>query len=387
MQELSTFVHRLLVRTGLGGAASDILAYVTLIAFVALVAWAVFEVCRRLLVPLIIRITLRTEAVWDDYLLNPKVLRAASFVLPAVVVWGMLPPLFSEFPRVESLLVKATAIYITVTTINLGTAFIDSFKLFDVDRSKRTAMQQYFHSFCGVLKIIIVFIGVIVIVSVIIDRSPLRLMAGLGATSAILMLVFKDTIMGLVAGVRLTSNDMVRKGDWITVSKHGADGVVEDITLSTVKVRNFDQTIVTLPPQRLVEDSFQNWRGMSEGVGRRVKRVIYIDFNSVTLASAQLKDSLLSKGFAVAEDVSAPVVNLTLLRLYVERWLAGRDDVCLEMTFMVRQLEPTSTGLPIEIYFFLKHKEWKTYEHHLAEVMETVYALIPEFGLRVYQRV
>ena len=237
------------------------------------------------------------------------------------------------------------------------------------------------------LKIIVLFLGVIVIISILIDRSPLTLLAGLGATSAVLMLVFKDSITGLVAGIRLTSNNMVRKGDWITVSKAGANGIVEDITLSTVKVRNFDQTIVTVPPQKLIEDSFQNWQGMQEGIGRRVNRTLYIDFRSIAIASDELKTKLATEGLMNPEDMKGETVNLTLFRRYMDRWLCERDDVVKETTYFVRQLEPTANGLPIEIYFFLKQKEWKTYENHLAEIMERVYALVPVFGLRIYQRI
>lgn len=271
--------------------------------------------------------------------------------------------------------------------MRLAVTLVGSFKLFDSEQSHRTAAQQYFHSFCGVLKIVVLFLGIIVIVSIVIDRSPLTLLAGLGATSAVLMLVFKDSITGLVAGIRLTSNNMVRKGDWITMDKAGVNGIVEDITLSTVKVRNFDQTIVTVPPQKLIEDSFQNWQGMSEGEGRRVKRTLYIDFRSVATASDELMRQLAERGLMKWEEMNGEAVNLTLFRRYVERWLSRRDDVVTGLTFFVRQLEPTANGLPIELYFFLKQKEWKAYEHHLAEIMERVYALVPVFGLRIYQRI
>ena len=271
--------------------------------------------------------------------------------------------------------------------MRLATTFISSLKLFDNDNEKRSATQQYLHSFCGVLKIIVMFLGVIVIISIIIDRSPLTLLAGLGATSAVLMLVFKDTITGLVAGIRLTSNNMGRKGDWITMSKAGANGTVEDITLSTVKVRNFDNTIVTVPPQNLIEDSFQNWHGMEESAGRRVTRAINIDFRSIAVASDELKKTLAAEGLMKLEEMNGDVINLTLFRRYMEHWLERRDDVVTNATFLMRQLEPTENGLPIEIYFFLKQKEWKAYEHHLAEIMEWMYALVPKFGLKIYQRI
>ena len=387
MNELTKYIEHLLASTTLTGGWLSFVTLSVLCATVALIAWLVYMLCVKVLAPITVRITRRTDVVWDDYLLNPQVLRSACHVVPAIVVWLLMPPLFFAYPIIQALLMKATAIYITVAAMRLVVAFISSLKLFDTNNDTRSAAQQYFHSFCGVLKIIVLFLGVIIIISIVINRSPLTLLAGLGATSAVLMLVFKDSITGLVAGIRLTSNNMVRKGDWITMDKAGANGVVEDITLSTVKVRNFDQTIVTVPPQKLIEDSFQNWQGMQEGIGRRVKRVLYIDFRSITIVNDELKQKLAADGLMKKEEMKGEVVNLTLFRRYMDRWLAQRDDVVKEATYFVRQLEPTANGLPIEIYFFLKQKEWKSYENHLAEIMERMYALVPVFGMRIYQRI
>lgn len=387
MNELTKYIEHLLASTTLTGGWLSFVTLSVLCATVALIAWLVYMLCVKVLAPITVRITRRTDVVWDDYLLNPQVLRSACHVVPAIVVWLLMPPLFFAYPILQALLMKATAIYITVAAMRLVVAFISSLKLFDTNNDTRSAAQQYFHSFCGVLKIIVLFLGVIIIISIVIDRSPLTLLAGLGATSAVLMLVFKDSITGLVAGIRLTSNNMVRKGDWITMDKAGANGVVEDITLSTVKVRNFDQTIVTVPPQKLIEDSFQNWQGMQEGIGRRVKRVLYIDFRSIAIVNDELKQKLAADGLMKKEEMKGEVVNLTLFRRYMDRWLAQRDDVVKEATYFVRQLEPTANGLPIEIYFFLKQKEWKTYENHLAEIMERMYTLVPVFGMRIYQRI
>lgn len=387
MNELTKYIEHLLASTTLTGGWLSLVTLSVLCATVALIAWLVYMLCVKVLAPITVRITRRTDVVWDDYLLNPQVLRSACHVVPAIVVWLLMPPLFFAYPIIQALLMKATAIYITVAAMRLVVAFISSLKLFDTNNDTRSAAQQYFHSFCGVLKIIVLFLGVIIIISIVIDRSPLTLLAGLGATSAVLMLVFKDSITGLVAGIRLTSNNMVRKGDWITMDKAGANGVVEDITLSTVKVRNFDQTIVTVPPQKLIEDSFQNWQGMQEGIGRRVKRVLYIDFRSIAIVNDELKQKLAADGLMKKEEMKGEVVNLTLFRRYMDRWLAQRDDVVKEATYFVRQLEPTANGLPIEIYFFLKQKEWKSYENHLAEIMERMYAFVPVFGMRIYQRI
>lgn len=386
MDQITKYIEELLASTTLSGGWLSFVTMFALCAVTALVAWLVYMLCIKIVTPLLVRITKHTDMIWDDYLLNPQVLHSACHVVPAIVVWQMLPPLFISNHVIQTLASKATAIYITITVMRLAITFIGSFKLFDSEKDHRTAAQQYFHSFCGVLKIVVLFLGVIVIVAIVIDRSPLTLLAGLGATSAVLMLVFKDSITGLVAGIRLTSNNMVSKGDWITVDKLGANGVVEDITLSTVKVRNFDNTIVTLPPQKLIEDSFQNWQGMQQSGGRRVTRMIYIDFHSIGIADDNLKQRLVERKLINKADMHTNVVNLTLFRNYIEWWIYNNKEVNTDLTFMVRQLQPTNTGLPIEVYFFLKNKEWKTYEHNLAEIMERIYAFAPEFGLKIYQR-
>lgn len=386
MDQITKYIEELLASTTLSGGWLSFVTMFALCAVTALVAWLVYMLCIKIVTPLLVRITKHTDMIWDDYLLNPQVLHSACNVVPAIVVWQMLPPLFIANHVIQTLASKATAIYITIAVMRLAITFIGSFKLFDSEKDHRTAAQQYFHSFCGVLKIVVLFLGVIVIVAIVIDRSPLTLLAGLGATSAVLMLVFKDSITGLVAGIRLTSNNMVSKGDWITVDKLGANGVVEDITLSTVKVRNFDNTIVTLPPQKLIEDSFQNWQGMQQSGGRRVTRMIYIDFHSIGIADDNLKQRLVERKLINKDDMHSNVVNLTLFRNYIEWWIYNNKEVNTDLTFMVRQLQPTNTGLPIEVYFFLKNKEWKTYEHNLAEIMERIYAFAPEFGLKIYQR-
>ncbi len=386
MDQITKYIEELLAYTTLSGGWLSFVTMFALCAVTALVAWLVYMLCIKVVTPLLVRITKHTDMIWDDYLLNPQVLHSACNVVPAIVVWQMLPPLFISNHVIQTLASKATAIYITITVMRLAITFIGSFKLFDSEKDHRTAAQQYFHSFCGVLKIVVLFLGVIVIVAIVINRSPLTLLAGLGATSAVLMLVFKDSITGLVAGIRLTSNNMVSKGDWITVDKLGANGVVEDITLSTVKVRNFDNTIVTLPPQKLIEDSFQNWQGMQQSGGRRVTRMIYIDFHSIGIADDNLKQRLVERKLINKADMHSNVVNLTLFRNYIEWWIYNNKEVNTDLTFMVRQLQPTNTGLPIEVYFFLKNKEWKTYEHNLAEIMERIYAFAPEFGLKIYQR-
>lgn len=385
MNDIVIQAEQLFRQTGLTGSMLTFTSRMTLALIILGAACLIYLLCHKLIVPLMVRIAEKTVVEWDDILLNEGTLRAASHIVPGLFVWMFLPDVFAVYNTVPEVLSRVTAFYVVLMSMRLGIAFIDSFKGFEGER--RTALQQYFHTFCGVLKIGVIFISVIVMVAVVIGRSPLTLLAGLGATSAILMLVFKDTITGLVAGVRLTSNDMLHKGDWITVPKTEVNGIVEDITLTTVKVRNFDNTILTVSPLTLVDGSFQNWMSMRSGGGRRVKRMVYFDFRSVRLADDQMKERLTEKYGMKTTEMKGNVVNMTLFRRYVERWIAARDDVNSEMMFFVRQLEATSTGLPMEFYFFLKQKDWKPYEHHLAEIMEYIYAIVDDFGLKIYQRI
>lgn len=229
-------------------------------------------------------------------------------------------------------------------------------------------------------------VGVIIIVSTLIDKDPVNILTGLGASAAILMLVFKDTIMGLVAGVQLSANDMLRPGDWITMPKYGADGTVIEVTLTTVKVRNWDNTITTVPPYALVSDSFQNWRGMRESGGRRVKRSINIDMNTVHFCTLeQMKTFEKQAWMSDFEKTGKEEVNLYVFRHYLEYYLRHNPRVNTELILMVRQLQPTPQGLPIELYFFSANKDWIPYERLQAEVFDHLLAVLPEFGLRVFQ--
>ena len=367
------------------GATETSSVYLTdamLVIFTLLLSWLSFVVCHRLVVPITVKITSKTDVEWDDVLLNERTLRKACLIVPAIVVSMFIPNIFVRMPDMMELLERLTGIYITVMSTRLAIEVINSLKMLDSD--VQSAHHQYLHTFCGVLKIVVVFLSVIVIVSIVINRNPLTLLAGLGATSAILMLVFKDTISGLVAGVRLTSNDMLHKGDWITVEKAGVNGTVEEITLTTVKVRNFDNTIVTITPQTLVDDSFQNWKPMQEGDGRRVMRRIYIDFRSIRLVTPELRQSLISHHYLPQEEIPTEV-NLTLFRHWADSYLASHPLVNSDMTHMVRQLEATQQGLPVEFYFFLKEKEWKTWENQKDEILERLYAAMQDFDLSIYQ--
>lgn len=383
MEKATIYIEEILSGWGAGGEWSVIMSYLILIALAFGLAFIVGLVSRRVIVPIIMKITSKTKNTWDELFLNRRVLDSACRILPAIIIWMFIPAIFYRFPYIEELLSRITAIYITIAATTTAITLTNSLQLLDTDI--RSAKHQYLHSFCGVMKIILIFIAVIVVIAILIDRNPTALLTGLGATSAILMLIFQDTIKGLVAGIRLTSNDMIHKGDWISVPKAQVDGIVTEITLTTVKVQNWDNTILTISPQTLVDESFQNWIGMQQSPGRRVKRKVFYDFSSIHPISKEECAIYIKKGYFAAEEIQPGMVNMTLYRKYMEKYLSQQAEVNTDMLLIVRQLEATNAGLPIEFYFFLKDKTWLNYEHNLADIMEKIYAMTPEFGLKIYQ--
>ena len=390
MFRIKVFTEAIFANLGLTGDMIPLARHIVLVVIAILLAGLTGLAFRKLIIPLLLKLTKKTDVKWDDIIFNEQVLISASNILPAIVIWQLLPMVFFEFPTAHEVLTRLTAIYITFMSVKTAIVFIDSFKQFEGD--KRTSTQQYLYTFCGVLKLIMVFIAIIIVVAITLNKNPSTLFAGLGATSAILMLVFKDTIEGLVAGVRLTSENMLHKGDWITVPGAGANGTVEEMSLTTVKVRNFDNTITTVSPTTLVNGSFQNWVGMQQSGGRKAVKKVFFDFRSISIADDKLLQHLTERGYYSPESLEVlqkqepTLVNLTLFRQYLEQWLHGRPEVNSEMTILVHQLEATQAGLPIEIVFFLHAKDGLNYNHQADFIMEYVYAVSPDFGLRIYQQ-
>ena len=366
------------------GHAVPVLRHVLLTVVALLLALVAELICRYVFVPLVLKIVKRTEAKWDDVIFDYKVLKVACRIVPALVIWKLMPLVFYQIPVVQEALARLTAVYLTIATTQLAVGIIDSLRYLNTKPS--SSKSQYLKSFCGVLKILTIFIAAIVVVGILINRSPMTLLAGLGATSAILMLVFKDTIDGLVAGVRLTSNEMIHIGDWITMPDGSLDGTVQDITLTTVKVKQSDNSIATVSPLTLVNGTFLNWKDMLEGGGRRVKKVVYFDVRSIRIADDVLKKSLLEKGYVKEEELKGSVINIGLFRHYMEHYLSKREDVNPKMPLLLRQLDATQAGVPIEFYFFLSNKDWIPYEHSTSDILEHVYAYAHEFGLIIYEQ-
>ena len=367
MENIKIWVENLISMMGVTGSMVSVTRHILLVLVAILLAALAGLLCRKIIVPLVLKLTAKTEVKWDDVLFNRNVLVSACHIVPAIVIWQLLPLVFFQFPVVKELLTRITAISIVVMSVKTVLVFISAIK--DLEGEQRSNKQQYLYSFIGVLRLLMIFVAAIIVVSIIIDKDPMKLFAGLGATSAILMLVFQDTIKGLVAGIRLTSNDMLHRGDWITVPGTDVNGIVKNISLTTVKVQNFDNTIITVSPKMLVNGSFQNWIGMQQSSGRRVQRKVYFDVRSIAFTDSKHTET-----------------NIGRFRKDVEEYLRQRKDVNADMLIMVRQIEATQCGIPMEFYFFLKQKEWKQYEMHLAEIMEHIYALAPTYGLKIYEQ-
>ena len=341
-------------------------------------------ICRRLILPAVNKVTSKTTSKWDDILFNRDVLTNVSRLIPPIVLKVILPYLFSESHTVFFWADKVIDIYIVATATRLACAIFNS--LYDISNENQRMKNRTLKGVFQMFKIIALCIGAIIIVSIVIDKNPANILTGLGAMAAVLMLVFKDPILGLVAGVQLSANDMLRQGDWITLPKHNADGMVTEVTLTTVKVQNWDKTITTIPPYVLVSESFQNWRGMFDSGGRRIKRSLYIDMNTVGFCSKEQVEKFREKGWLKGiECTDGQVVNLTVLRNYLDIYLRNNERVNHEMIFMIRQLQPTPQGLPLELYFFSADTAWVAYEHLQADVFEHILAVMPEFGLKVFQ--
>lgn len=361
---------------------SELLQWAIIIAGAFLLFYICEIIGKRIITPIVRRFTNTTNNKWDDILLNNDTLKNLYRLVPGIIASFVLPFILKENSSVLIFCLKLCKAYVAIIGVGLlCTIFTSLYQLsHESEKTKDHTLQGVFQ----MLKIIVISIGAIVVVSIFFDKDPSNLLAGLGASAAILMLVFKDSILGLVAGIQLSANDMLRPGDWITMPKYDADGFVIDVTLTTVKVQNWDKTITTIPPYALVSDSFQNWRGMFNSGGRRVKRSIYIDSNSIRFCDGELKENLIKKGLIKADD-DRRQVNLTLFREWLEEWLRNHPAINQEMILLVRQLQPTAHGVPLELYFFSSDTAWISYEHLQAEIFEYLFAVLHEYGLKAFQ--
>lgn len=342
--------------------------------------------CQAIFVGGMRRYTKRAPHQWNTLLMKRKVVHHLIHVLPGILVYFLLPLAFVRGKEILDFSQKICAVYIIAAilfTIN-GLLLV----MLDVYNAKDKQKSRPMKGFVQVLQVLLFFIGGIIIIAVLLDKSPMTLFAGLGASAAVLMLVFKDSILGFVAGVQLSANDMLRIGDWISLPNDTANGTVEEITLNTVKIRNWDNTISTVPPYTLVNNSFQNWRGMQESGGRRVNKNIYLDMTTLKFCTPDMldvirKDVPLMADYQPAEG-EVPT-NAQLYRIYIERYLRSLPVVNLDLDLIISQKEPTTYGVPVQVYFFSRNKVWKEYERIQSDIFDHLLVMVGKFDLKLYQ--
>ncbi len=398
-------MQRWLINVGLETSLAEIAAIGIALSVVILLSIISDLIARRMLLTGIGYIISRTGAKWDDILLERKVFNKLAHLAPAMVIYLAIPLILREYAATAATIMSGVMIYIIVIGILVLDALLNAVS--DIYQNFEVSKEVPIKGFVQVLKIVAYFLGGILIISRILDKSPLYLLSGLGALTAVLMLVFKDVLLGFVAGIQLSANKMIANGDWIEMPQYGADGDVLEVALTTVKVQNWDKTITTIPTYALISGSFKNWRGMSESGGRRIKRAVNIDMSTVKFCTDEMlkrfssiqyiSDYINRSSKEIAEDNSAKNVdesnpangrrltNIGTFRAYVIEYLKHHPMISQDMTFIVRQLAPTEHGLPLEIYIFCKDKVWANYEAIQSDIFDHILAVIPEFDLKVFQ--
>ena len=395
------------------------------VLIIMIVAWFSHFLTRQVILRIVARIAKKTRTDWDDILVKNKVFNGLAHLVPALIIYYTAnfsyPPIHQEISELsqavlselskdyyfslEGILLKVAKFYFTIIVVYVGNTVLNS--AMEIYNTTEYAHHRPVKGYVQLLKILIYFMAGIMMISVLLGKDPTALLVGLGGMAAVLILVFKDTILGFVASIQLSANEMVKIGDWIEMRSHGADGTVIDITLNTVKVQNWDKTISTIPTYSLVAESFNNWKGMEESGGRRIKRAVYIDTGSIKFCDAamlsrfekfllirdyvkqkeeEIKEFNKNRNLSDEDVISGRrQTNVGIFRKYLEVYLKQHPMINAEMTFLVRQLHSTPTGLPIEIYVFSKDKQWANYESIQADIFDHIFAVIPEFELRVFQ--
>lgn len=377
-------IESLLNDCHLSANSSIRIAQIIVIALLLLFSYFIAWTFRQYAIPIILKFVKKTKTQWDDYLINRPVLNATSQLFPCILVYALLPSCYDNITTslTYNIISRALQIYITICATLLFTAFLKNLSVALAEKYEEhhlTGISQF-------IRLIIICLGIIVSISLLFGYNPIRVIAGLGAAATVLMLVFKDSILGLVAGIQLSLNKMLKVGDWITIKKLDIDGNVEEISLTTVKVRNFDNTISTIPPYTLVSDAFQNWNAMINMGARRIKRTLFIDVQSIReLSSVEIETLNQNKRITNRDKTNHTCINLTLYRHYLCDLLKKDKKIVQDQWVLIRQLNPTPNGIPLEIWFYTNNTSFADYEEVAASRIENMIALLPTFKLRLFQ--
>ena len=386
MVSLGSWMNEILIDWGVAPKLANMFDETIIAVLMIGVSIGLDYLCQAIFVGGMKHYTKRAPHQWNTLLMKRRVVHHLIHILPGVLVYFLLPLAFVRGKEILDFSQKICAVYIIAAilfTIN-GLLLV----MLDVYNARDKQKNRPMKGFVQVLQVLLFFIGGIVIIAVLVNKSPMTLFAGLGASAAVLMLVFKDSILGFVAGVQLSANDMLRIGDWIQLPNGVANGTVEEITLNTVKIRNWDETISTVPPYTLVNNSFQNWRGMQESGGRRVNKNIYLDMTTLKFCTPEDLDAIRKNVPLMADYQPAEgevPTNSQLYRIYIERYLRSLPVVNQDMDLIISQKEPTTYGVPIQVYFFSRNKVWREYERIQSDIFDHLLAIVGKFDLKLYQ--
>jgi miniconductance mechanosensitive channel len=402
MNDPSIWIREFFVNAGLSFSMAAFLSTVTLVVVVSLLSWITNFLAKLVINTVVTRVVRHTESQWDDIFLEQKVFTRLSHLAPALVIWFMAGWALKAYPGWMIAVHKLAYIYMVLAGMIVMLSFIEAWH--QIYNTLAVSRHRHIKGYVQLVKIIIIIIAILIVIAVVFKTDLSRVVTAMGAMAAVLILVFKDTLLGLVASIQLSADNMLRVGDWISIPRRDVDGTVTDITLNNVKIQNFDKTIINVPTYSLVNDSFQNWKGMEESGIRQVKRSIYIDMKSVRFLDDELRKSLSTLPFLKehieADENSAKetgqdqkffhdssvLTNLGIFRFYAEEYVRQHPFIDKTQPIIVRHRPPEGNGLPLQVYAFSINNQVVPYENIQSEIIEHLLAVIGRFGLKVYQQ-
>lgn len=406
MESIDKWVEKVIMSMGVSEGAAPYLRLLSLLIVVGLLSCVFFYITKRLANGILYKYIKRTRVKWDDLLLDNRIFSTLAHIVPAVIVRIIAPILFRDFEKILPLVVKLTDSYLIIVILMIITAMLRVAE--KILAKSKAFIDKPLSSYFQLIRIILYIAAGILILSILLGKSPVYFLSAFGAMTALIMLVFKDTILGFVASVQISANDMVRVGDWVEMPKFNADGDVIAINLNTVKVQNWDKTVTTIPTYYFITDSFKNWRGMKESGGRRIKRALYINARTVKFVDSStrnryeqyhlLKNYIVEKQkeielFNQEHEVDTSVLingrrmtNMGVFRHYIEAYLRNHKGIRTDMTLMVRQLSIEDRGIPLEIYCFTTTTVWVQYEEIQADIFDHLLAAVSFFDLEIFQQ-
>ncbi len=384
--DLGNWMNKILIGWGIDPKIANTFDEAIIAILMICIAVGLDYLCQAILVGGMRKYTKHSPHVWNTLLMKRRVFHNLIHTIPGILVYILLPIAFVRGKELLLISQKICAVYIILSLLLAINGVL--LMILDVYSEKAKAKNHPMKGFIQVLQVLLFFVGGIIMIAILVNKSPASLFAGLGASAAVLMLVFKDSILGFVAGIQLSANDMVRLGDWVTIPSSNANGIVQEITLNTVKIQNFDNTISTIPPYSLVNNSFQNWRGMVESGGRRIMKNITLDLTTLKFCTPEMLDTFRKEIPLLADyqpEEGVIPTNSQVYRVYIERYLCSLPVVNQDLDLIISQKEATEYGVPIQVYFFSRNKIWKEYERIQSDIFDHLFAMVPKFDLKVYQ--